>query len=110
MHRRLVVLAVSLAATGAAAATAAACGGGPENLVVPAGMRSELRAVYLRAHPNLHAEDVAGPLPGRTYYGENGDVHAVATFQVAGHPAHPSVFGKLDEKSPWRFARETHGG
>jgi hypothetical protein len=74
-------------------------------------MRTELRTLFLRAHPGLRAEDVAGPLPGRTYYGTNGDFHAVATFQVAGHLARPAVFWKLGAvKSTWRFVRDTHGG
>jgi hypothetical protein len=111
MHRRLAVLVLCLAATGVAVATATACGDGATNLRVPAGMRTNLRAVFLRAHPALRAEDVAGPLPGRTYYGINGDFHAVAMFQVAGHPARPAVFWKLDAgKSTWRFVRDTHGG
>jgi hypothetical protein len=111
MHRRLAVLALCLATTGVAVATAAACGGGPSNLRVPAGMRSDLRSVYLRAHPALRAADVAGPLPGRTYYGTNGDFHAVAMFEVAGHPARPAVFWKLGRPgNTWRFVRDTHGG
>jgi hypothetical protein len=111
MHRRLAALALCVAATGVAAATAAGCGGGPVNLRVPAGMRTELRAVYLRAHPGLRAADVAGPLPGHTYYGTNGDFHAVAAFQVRGRAARPAVFWKLGAvKSTWRFVRDTHGG
>jgi hypothetical protein len=111
MHRRLAVLALCIATAGGAVATATACGGGSTNLRVPAGMRTELRTLFLRAHPGLRAEDVAGPLPGRTYYGTNGDFHAVATFQVAGHLARPAVFWKLGAvKSTWRFVRDTHGG
>lgn len=111
MHRSLAVLALCVATAGVAVATAAACGDvPPQNLHVPAGMRTELRAVFLRAHPALRAEDVAGPLPGHTYYGGNSDFHAVATFQVGGHLAHPSVFWKLNAKSAWRFVRDTHGG
>ena len=111
MRRRLAVLACCITATGVAVATATACGGGPINLRVPTGMRTQLRTVYLRAHHGLRAEDVAGPLPGRTYYGTNGDFHAVAMFEVAGHPARPAVFWKLGAgKSTWRFVRDTHGG
>jgi hypothetical protein len=111
MRRRLVVLALCLATAGVAVATATACGDGATNLRVPAGMRTQLRAVFLQAHPGLHAEDVAGPLPGRTYYGTNGDFHAVAMFQVGGRAARPAVFWKLGAvKSTWRFVRDTHGG
>jgi hypothetical protein len=111
MRSRLVVLALCVATAGVAVAAATACGDGATNLSVPVGMRTELRAVFLRAHPGVRAADVAGPLPGRTYYGTNGDFHAVAAFQVAGHPARPSVFWKLGNRgSSWRFVRDTHGG
>src|SRR5207245_5804744 len=104
MHvRALAVLVVLGLSSGGAAAVA--CGGGvpPENLLVPASLHSTLRAVFLKAHPGLRSDDVTGPLPGRTYYGKQGDFHAVATFQVGGHPAYPSTFWRSAGR-PWRFS------
>ena len=112
MRFRLATIAVAAALTLAlGAAWADACGGGPSplNLRAPATLNGALRAVFLKAHPQLSSEQVAGPIPGRTYYGSYGDLHAVATFQVAGHHAYPSVFWKLG-KTPWRFVKDTHGG
>jgi hypothetical protein len=109
MHvRALAVLVVLGVAFGSA--TAVACGDGtPENLLAPASLHSTLRTVFLKAHPTLRSQDVAGPLPGRTYYGTEGDFHAVATFQVAGHRAYPSTFWR-SAGHPWRFSHDTHGG
>jgi hypothetical protein len=110
MHlRALAVLVVLGLSSGSTAAVA--CGGGatPENLLAPATLHSTLRAVFLKAHPGLRSEEVIGPLPGRTYYGKQGDFHAVATFRVAGHPAYPSTFWR-NAGHPWRFSHDTHGG
>jgi hypothetical protein len=111
MHVRLAVPILVLALAGSAgAAVANACGGpAPDNLQAPATLRATLRAVFLAAHPRLSAADVAGPLPGRTYYGSYGDFHAVATFEVTGHLARPTVFWSGDGRT-WKFHKDTHGG
>jgi hypothetical protein len=110
MHVRAVVTLV-LAGLTLGAAGATACGDGSyENLVAPVTLHGNLRATYLNAHPRLTSAEVSGPIAGHTYYGsDQGDIYyAVATFQVAGHPAHPSVFWR--HRKAWRFVRETHGG
>jgi hypothetical protein len=110
MHRLLALVSALVVAASLGTAVAVACGGGdPMNLHAPATLRPALRAVFLKAHPNLRAEDVYGPIPGRTYYGTEGDFHAVATFEVAGHLAEPSVFWSMDGKQ-WKFVKDTHGG
>jgi hypothetical protein len=105
------VLTLATLVAAASASVAESCGGGPspENLAAPATLRTTLRSVFLKAHPSLRSEDVAGPLPGRTYYGTMGDFHAVATFEIKGRPAYPSTFWR-NAGHPWRFSHDTHGG
>ena len=94
------------------AASASACGGGPmfENLLAPSTLKGQLRATFLAAHPGLQSADVVGPYAGHTYYGSDGtdQFWAVATFQIPGHPARPTVFWR--HQKAWRFVRDTHGG
>jgi len=81
MKRYVKALCLSGILAGAAAAPVFACGDGPwmgENLVATPGVKAALRSAYVRAHPGAA---VAGPIPGRTYYGSySGTRYAVATF------------------------------
>jgi hypothetical protein len=115
MRRSLaLVLISSLVLASAAAATAAGgCGDGSyaplSYLVATPAIKSQLLAAYLRHHPKLTRAEVAGPLPGHTYYGSDGVDFAVATFSVAGHTTQPVVFtGNMGIE--WEVYRETHGG
>jgi hypothetical protein len=100
---KVLCLAVLVAATVAGQASAG-CGDGwmGENLVATPGVKTALRTAYVRAHPRV---PVAGPVPGRTYYGSySGTRYAVATFG-----AYPTIF-QTDGRNRWRVIRETHGG
>ena len=112
MHvRAATAFAVAALAAGAGASVAQSCGGArPENLRAPSTLRATLRAVFLKSHPSVRSEDVIGPLPGRTYYGAEGDFHAVATFQVKGQPAYPRSFWRGSMKDAWHFSHDSHGG
>jgi hypothetical protein len=105
MKRYLKALCASCIVAGAVAAPVFACGDGPwmgENLVATPGVKAALRSAYVRAHPRV---SVAGPVPGRTYYGSySGTRYAVATFG-----AYPAIF-QTDARNRWRVIRETHGG
>jgi hypothetical protein len=94
-----------LVAAAVAAPVSAGCGDGHwmgVNLVATPRVKAALRAAYLRAHPGAA---VAGPVPGRTYYGSySGTRYAVATFG-----SYPTIF-QTDGRNRWRLIRETHGG
>ena len=106
MKRQLKALFFAVVLAGAAAAPVwADCGDGHwmgVNLVATTEVKAALRSAYVRAHPGAA---VAGPVPGRTYYGSySGTRYAVATFG-----AYPTVF-QTDGRNRWRVIRETHGG
>jgi hypothetical protein len=105
-------LAVAALAAGAISAPVLACGGGwmGVNLVATAGVKASLRSAFLAAHPRLAAGQVAGPVAGRTYYGDySGTRYAVATFVAGSAPAYPTIFS-TDERGRWHVRRQTHGG
>lgn len=105
-------LAVGALAAGAIAAPVLACGGGwmGVNLVATTGVKASLRSAYMAAHPRLAPGQVAGPVAGRTYYGDySGTRYAVATFVVASAPAYPTIFS-TDGRGRWHVRRQTHGG
>ena len=103
-HLRAFCLA-GLVAAATAAPVSAGCGDGHwmgVNLVATPGVKAALRTAYVRAHPH---EPVAGPAPGRTYYGSySGTRYAVATFGT-----YPTIF-QTDLRNRWRVIRETRGG
>jgi hypothetical protein len=106
MRRYLKALFLTVGVAFAAAAPVwADCGDGHwmgQNLVATRGVKVALRSAYVRAHPDAA---VAGPVPGRTYYGRySGTRYAVATFG-----ARPTIF-QTDSRNRWRVIRETHGG
>ncbi len=115
MRRSLALILISsLALVSAAAATAGGgCGDGSyaplSYLVATPAVKSQLLGAFLRHHPKLSRSEVAGPLPGHTYYGSDGVDFAVATFSVASHTTAPVIFTG-DMGSEWKLDKQTHGG
>lgn len=57
--------------------------GGARNLRATAAVKRDLRVAFMAAHDGFADGEVAGPLPGRTYYGAAGSTEwAVATFSL----------------------------
>ena len=105
-------LIVATIAAAICAAPVLACGDEPMavNLVATPAVKAGLRSAYLRAHPGLAPARVAGPAPGRTYYGDHaGTLYAVATFGTGSRPAQPTIF-RADAHGRWQVRRQTHGG
>jgi hypothetical protein len=109
-------LAGTVAALGAlgGAGTALACGDGivAQNLVVRPAVRADLRAAFVRAHPEISAARISGPVAGRTYYGSLADDrYAVVTFTVDTHLRYPTILMRHDNRPDrWHVVRETRGG
>jgi hypothetical protein len=106
MTKQLTILALALAAATPFAAAAAACGDSPnaENLVLTAGVRTDLSHAFANS-----TGMTAAALPGRTYYGNHvGIRYAVATFAVPGR-TYPAIFSDQG-RGRWKLLRITHGG
>jgi hypothetical protein len=71
-----------------------------------------LRDAYLRAHPGISPDRVAGPVAGRTYYGAiDRDRYAVATFTVDTHLQYPTILERhFNRPDHWHVVRDTRGG
>jgi len=97
-----------IVAAGGLASPVLACGDGPwmgVNLVATPSVKAALRSAYIRAHPEVTAQQVGTPVSGRTFYGSYSDTrYAVATFG-----AYPTIF-RTDFRGRWHVARQTHGG
>ena len=98
-------------AAGVLAAPVLACGDGwmGVNLRATPGVKSALRSAYLGAHPGVSRAAVGSPVSGRTYYGSySGTRYALATFQVGGAAAYPTIF-RTDAGGHWHVRLQTRG-
>jgi len=98
---KFVIVLAAAAAIAAPAALACDDGGPPVNLLATPAVKAGLTAAYAAAHPSTR---VAGPAPGRTWYGR----HEGYEFAVATFGAHPSVFSR-SPGGRWHLDRDTHG-
>jgi hypothetical protein len=74
-------------------------------------MKAALRTAFIRAHSNLAASSVRGPLRGRTYYGSyQRREYAVAVFSIPrfGTQDQPEIF-RRPLAGRWRDLGDTGG-
>ena len=104
--------AFALVAVLASVAVSAAWGaGGARNLAATPKVKTALHAAFIRAHSNLTARSIRGPLRGRTYYGSyQSREYAVAVFSIPrlGTQDQPEVF-RRPSAGVWRDLGDTGG-
>ena len=102
--KRLLLISTPFVLAACLAAPVLACGDEPmaENLVIAPGVKSALLSTVSATHPGAR-----GPLPG-TFYGRwNGDIYAVARFDVSGRQRTVTFLRRPNQA--WRDVHETAG-
>lgn len=108
---RASILIAVVAALASVSVPAARTADGARNLTATPKVKAALRAAFIRAHTNLAASTIRGPLRGRTYYGRYGRrEYAVAVFSSPrfGTQDQPEIF-RRPAQGRWRDLGDTGG-